>query len=153
AADHAPSSDYIERLAELGRLWGIVKFEHPALNYDGVDWDAALLKSLPRVRQAHNETEQREALNELLANLDDPETVVQLKQELEPAPAQVLSDSAVSTDEESKMAGSVLVINCELASRSGSRLGLMFRNHEANTLFAQSNAIVFDCRHGNGAGK
>src|SRR5258706_4804647 len=30
-----------DRLAAAGRVWGMVKFAHPALGYRDVDWDAA----------------------------------------------------------------------------------------------------------------
>jgi hypothetical protein len=44
----------IERLADLGRLWGFVKFAHPALAYQDIDWDQALVRVLPAIRVARS---------------------------------------------------------------------------------------------------
>src|SRR5215831_7980855 len=42
----------IERLADAGRLWGYIKFVHPALAYRDIDWDQALIRALPAIRAA-----------------------------------------------------------------------------------------------------
>jgi C-terminal processing protease CtpA/Prc len=63
------------RLAELARLWGYVKYHHPSLAYRaGVDWDAALVTAIPRVRQARSREEFRSAIEGMLATLEDPLT-------------------------------------------------------------------------------
>ena len=68
-ADHAAQT--IQRLAALGRLWGAVKYFHPYLAYREIDWDAALVDTIPLVRQASDREAFRAAVDHLLSVLDD----------------------------------------------------------------------------------
>jgi C-terminal processing protease CtpA/Prc len=65
-----------ERLAGLCRLWGVVKFCHPYLATREIDWDTALIRTLPMVRDAKTPEEYKSALQSLLAYLNDPATGV-----------------------------------------------------------------------------
>src|SRR5262245_58931774 len=71
-----PESDHqrIERLAELGRLWGFIKFAHPALVYRDIDWDQALVRALPTIRAARSTEDYAAAVNGMLSALNDPLT-------------------------------------------------------------------------------
>jgi len=62
----------VARLAMLGRVWGTAKFFHPALAYRDVDWDTALLETLPLVEAAASERDLAAAYDHLLSFLDDP---------------------------------------------------------------------------------
>jgi C-terminal processing protease CtpA/Prc len=64
----------IERLADLGRLWGFVKFAHPALAYQDIDWDQALVRVLPAIRVARSAEDYAAAINDMLSALNDPQT-------------------------------------------------------------------------------
>ena len=66
----------IERLVQLGHLWGQVKYFHPYLAYKKIDWDEAVVKHLPTIEQAENEEELSRALQNLLSVLGDPATRV-----------------------------------------------------------------------------
>jgi C-terminal processing protease CtpA/Prc len=66
-----------ERLAALGRLWGMVKYFHPFLAYKEIDWDAALIKTIPQVKAARSPNEYRQAISDMLQVLNDPVTTVQ----------------------------------------------------------------------------
>lgn len=66
-----------ERLAALGRLWGVVKYFHPFLAYKEIDWDAALLKAIPQVKAARSPNAYRQAIGDLLQVLNDPVTAVE----------------------------------------------------------------------------
>ncbi|HJQ22943.1 MAG TPA: S41 family peptidase [Blastocatellia bacterium] len=66
-----------ERLAALGRLWGMVKYFHPYLAYKEIDWDAALIKAIPQVKAARAPIQYRQAISDLLQVLNDPATAVQ----------------------------------------------------------------------------
>lgn len=66
-----------ERLAALGRLWGVVKYFHPFLAYKEVDWDAALIKAIPQVKAARSPNAYRQAIGDLLQVLNDPATAVE----------------------------------------------------------------------------
>ncbi len=56
-ASAAEQSRLVQRLAGLGRLWGHVKFFHPDLAYESIDWDAALLSVVPEVIAARTPEE------------------------------------------------------------------------------------------------
>ena len=47
-----PDSVRIGRLAGLCELWGVAKYFHPYLAYKSIDWDEALIKTIPRINKA-----------------------------------------------------------------------------------------------------
>ena len=64
-------------LKTLFKLWGKVKYFHPALaERPEIDWDAALVGAIPRVRTAKTSDEFAAAVQSMLAVLDDPQTMV-----------------------------------------------------------------------------
>ncbi|HEY0558239.1 MAG TPA: hypothetical protein VGG20_28565, partial [Thermoanaerobaculia bacterium] len=66
----------VERLTHLAKLWGTVRYLHPYLAYKEIDWDAALIQAIPRVRAARSTTEYADAVQAMLSALDDPVTRV-----------------------------------------------------------------------------
>lgn len=49
-------SQYVtERLTGLAKVWGAVKYFHPSLAYKEIDWDAALVRAIPRVKAARSQ--------------------------------------------------------------------------------------------------
>jgi len=66
----------VERLAALGRLWGKAKYFHPHLAWRDVHWDRALVETIPKVEAATSTEEYREAVEHLLAFLEDPRSEV-----------------------------------------------------------------------------
>src|SRR5438045_5555223 len=42
----------IERLVGLAKVWGTVKYFHPFLAYRNIDWDRALVETIPKVNAA-----------------------------------------------------------------------------------------------------
>jgi C-terminal processing protease CtpA/Prc len=70
----SPDAARVERLADLCKLWGAIKFFHPYLANKDIDWDAALIKTIPRVSAAASSTEFKSAIDYLLSFLDDPAT-------------------------------------------------------------------------------
>ena len=64
----------IERLAGLAKVWGAVKYFHPYLAYREIDWDNALIDTIPKVKAAKTPQEYTEAINLLLAVLNDTTT-------------------------------------------------------------------------------
>jgi hypothetical protein len=62
----------LERLTALGKLWGTIKFLHPYLAYQEIDWDAALIAAIPQVSAATTAEEYSAALQGMLAVLHDP---------------------------------------------------------------------------------
>lgn len=74
SAEAASDRQRIERLADAGRLWGYIKFAHPALAYRDIDWDQALIRALPAIRAARTAEDYAAAINSMLAPLNDPST-------------------------------------------------------------------------------
>src|SRR5215213_7313121 len=74
----------IARLAALGRLWGAVKFFHPYLAYRDVDWDKALIETIPRVNAARTPEDYTTAINHLLSFLNDKNTRAEIVKETKP---------------------------------------------------------------------
>ena len=66
----------IDRLARVCKVWGTVRYLHPYLAYKEIDWDAALIKTLPKVRVAKDSDEFVRAVQEMLNALGDPSTRV-----------------------------------------------------------------------------
>lgn len=67
-----------ERLEFLADLWGKIWLFHPALVSSDIDWDQALLDSIPLIEDANTTDELIRILNEsLLSRLDDPTVFAQ----------------------------------------------------------------------------
>jgi C-terminal processing protease CtpA/Prc len=64
----------LQRLTELGRVWGAVRYLHPDLATRDIDWDRALVEAIPRVDKARSPEEFRAAIDRMLATLQDPAT-------------------------------------------------------------------------------
>lgn len=88
-----PDDLRVQRLASLCKLWGAVKYFHPYLAYKPVDWDAALVQTIPRVKAASSPAEYQAALDHLLSFLDDPATRT-MRQETPPPPPDARSESS-----------------------------------------------------------
>jgi C-terminal processing protease CtpA/Prc len=72
----AAETERIDRLAQLCKVWGAVRHLHPYLAYKDIDWDAALIHALPRVRAAKTADEYATAVQSMLDALGDPVTRV-----------------------------------------------------------------------------
>lgn len=67
----------LDRLVALAKLWAGVKYFHPYLAYrDNIDWDGALVRTIPRVDTARNAAEYSAAVEGMLNELGDPVTHV-----------------------------------------------------------------------------
>ena len=55
-----------ENLYKLGKVWGYVKYHHPAVVSGEVDWDQALFDALPPVLDATSGEEANQALAQWL---------------------------------------------------------------------------------------
>jgi C-terminal processing protease CtpA/Prc len=76
ATKPVPEKLRVERLARLGKVWGTVRYVHPYLAYQEIDWDAALIKAIPKVEAAKTKDDYVAAIGEMLATLNDPATGV-----------------------------------------------------------------------------
>ena len=74
-ASHAQSDSLrIARLSALGRLFGVVKYFHPAFLDRDVPWDSAVVVAIDAVNAARSSDEYRSAIASLLRSLNDPAT-------------------------------------------------------------------------------
>jgi len=72
-----PGSDVqTERLIALGKLWAESKYFHPYLAYRDIDWDAALIQAIPKVKAASTPEAYAAAIENMLHELSDPVTRV-----------------------------------------------------------------------------
>jgi hypothetical protein len=77
AQQSSAESDRIDRLVALAKLWTAVKYFHPYLAYrSDVDWDEALVQTIPKVNAAHDGKEYSAAIEFMLEKLHDPVTRV-----------------------------------------------------------------------------
>jgi C-terminal processing protease CtpA/Prc len=82
----------VERLTHLAKLWGAVRYLHPYLAYKEIDWDAALIQAIPKVRAAQSPAEYAAAVQTMLAALGDPVTRVLPPEPLEAAKPEPAAD-------------------------------------------------------------
>ena len=70
AQDQKPAEDpRVARLVGLAKVWGTVKYFHPFLAYRDIDWDKALIETIPKVNAAKTAQEYEAAINQMLAVL------------------------------------------------------------------------------------
>ncbi|MCP3100918.1 S41 family peptidase [Myxococcus sp. K15C18031901] len=74
---HARSDEASRNAAVLGRVWGLVKYTHPALALHEEDWDAALVEALPEALAATTPEALEHAVSGMLRRLDDPLTRIE----------------------------------------------------------------------------
>ena len=98
----------LENAAALGRVWGTVKYVHPALAFREVDWDAALIEALPAATAARTPEALAGAVGAMLRRLDDPLTRVE--RESPPAPSSATDRSPGPL---SRWSGDVLVVDLD----------------------------------------
>ena len=131
---------HIDRLARVGRLWGTVRYLHPYMAYRDVDWDAALVAAIPKVREAKSADEYRTAVQGMLDALGDPVTRVMEPTPPAPAPVEAKPASLVR-----KLDGGVLLLDLT----SARDIRKIFQDLEAAAPDVdQVSALIIDLRTG-----
>lgn len=144
----APAS-HVERIAQAGRLWGVVRYLHPYLAYRDIDWDQALVKALPRIRDAKTSEEYRAAVQTMLDVLGDPATRV--IEETEDDEADKVSKDAkdskdkVETPEVLRKLDGAVLLDLSAASRLPAQ-DLYARTAEWSKELAAAPAVIVDLR-------
>jgi C-terminal processing protease CtpA/Prc len=82
----------IQNLITVAELWSYALFVHPNLAGRSDEWRAALLELLPAVLAAESDARLSEVVQQLLAKLDDPATLVRTTPAAAPEPAPVVRD-------------------------------------------------------------
>jgi C-terminal processing protease CtpA/Prc len=111
-----PGDPRVARLVGLAKVWGTVKYFHPYLAYRDIDWDKALIETIPKVNAAKTAREYQSAINQMLAVLNDARTRADIEPEIEDVVTSTPTTDAKHVRTENK----VLVIDAaEIANAVG----------------------------------
>ena len=66
ALTESQSPDEVSRLAELGQVWGFLKYFHPGVATGTINWDSAVVDAVPRVRAARSTADYNIVISSLL---------------------------------------------------------------------------------------
>jgi len=142
----AEETMHIERLAALARLWGAVKFRHPYMYTQNIDWDTALLQALPDVRSAGSNDEYLRAVNRMLAVLNDPATHAAQAPSDPINPGRAEANPNVGSPEPVRLDGTTAIVHCVTAAATSSWTRLVADNAVLHDAIENSAPIIFDCR-------
>lgn len=137
----------LARLAGLAKVWGAVKFFHPFLAYREIDWDKALVETIPKVNAAKTPQEYEAAVNSMLAALGDKNTRARISGEKPKAENQT---PASDNKEPIRLENGILVIDSIAVARaitSANNRRAEFLN-KTNELVPQAKAVLIDLRSG-----
>ncbi len=132
----------VERLMGLCKLWGAVKYFHPYLAYrEDIDWDAALVNTIPKVNAVADTYDYATAVQGMLAALDDPIT-------------RVIHQEAVDTDSHPRenqpsfrfTPDRILVVTIHNYQNLSDFFGVMQKLAEIKTKIPKADGILFDLR-------
>lgn len=131
----------IARLAGLAKVWGTVKYFHPYLAYREIDWDKALIETIPKVNAAKTSQEYQSALNQMLAVLNDKSTRAELSTEIKPT----------APDKKSKpvrMENGVLIIDATQIAQTVTEQSSALNGFvaEINQSFPNAKTVIIDAR-------
>lgn len=136
----------ITRLVGLAKVWGTVKYFHPFLAYRDIDWDKALVETIPKVEAAKTPREYQAAVNQLLAALGDKSTRAELETDAKVASP---NQPAASAKEPVRVEDGVLIIEATRAARTGAQDTVAFRRllgRIEEAIPTATKAIVIDLR-------
>ena len=139
----------IARLVGLAKVWGAVKYFHPFLAYRDIDWDRALVETIPKVEAAKTPQEYQAAVNQLFAALGDKSTRAEIETE---AKAASPNQTDAAAKEPVRAENGVLVIEATRAARIGAQDIDAFRRllGKIGETIPTAKAVVIDAR---GAGQ
>jgi C-terminal processing protease CtpA/Prc len=144
AQQTAGESARIDRLVALAKLWAAVKYFHPHLAYrENIDWDGALVRTIPKVGAARNGAEYSAAVEGMLNELGDPVTHV-LNAPV-PAPAKS-SSSGERQPTFRRNADGVLVVAMTNYSDFQDFVGTTKKLEALKKELPTARAVVFDLR-------
>jgi len=140
-----PSDDKAryERLAALGKLWTFVKYFHPGVTSDRIDWDAALLTAIDKTNAANSEDDFVAAASGMLDALHDPVTHVLTDKESAQSPEDAAGTATAKPGDDG-----LLIVRIG----NGDYMTVMQAVSQMQPQFASAKAIVFDLRGSKMAG-
>lgn len=136
----------IERLSGLAKVWGAVKYFHPYPAYREIDWDKALVETIPKVDAAKSPEEYAAAVNAMLIVLGDAQTRALVK--TEKAPNGDKKTAAETGKEPLRLENGVLFYDALEAARASSQSNQKSRELQQNffKFFPQAKSLVIDAR-------
>lgn len=143
---HASAEDArIARLVGLAEVWGAVKYFHPFLAYREIDWDKALVETIPKVNGATTPQEYQEAVNHMLAVLSDGSTRAEIEPDTNPTP---LEQTTNAEKELMRTETGVLVIHAMQIAQTGAQDRAAFDGliDKINEAIPAATAVVIDGR-------
>jgi C-terminal processing protease CtpA/Prc len=129
-----------DRLAQVCKLWGRIKYLHPYLAYKEIDWDAALVNALPKIMASSDTASYAKAVGEMLEALQDPATRIERQQ-----PEQHESDEPPATSSLNDDGILLVKINMGLPWTQFERVERAFT--EISSQLEHAGAVIFDLRH------
>jgi len=143
AAAAANPAPHIERIAQVGRLWGFVRYLHPYLAYREIDWDAALVNALPHIREARTSEEYAAAVQSMLDALGDPLTRVLPQEKAETAPQP--PETGKAPEVLRTLEGGVVLLDLAAANRLKVD-DLYSRTQEISKALTEAPAVIINLR-------
>jgi C-terminal processing protease CtpA/Prc len=133
----------IARLVGLAKVWGTVKYFHPFLAYRDIDWDKALIETIPRVNAAKTPQDYQAALNQMLAVLNDKSTRAEFETETKPA-----GPSPVNTAKLVRIENGVLIVeSTQIAKAIANDISVLNKlTTTINEALPKAGSVIFDAR-------
>ena len=135
----------IARIAGLARVWGTVKYFHPFLAYRDIDWDKALVETIPKVNAAKTPQDYQAALNQMLAVLNDKSTRAEIETETKPPAGPAPADAAKLVRTEN---GVLIIETTQIARTVANDISALNKFiATVNEAVSKSTAVIFDARN------
>jgi len=133
----------IERLTGLAKVWGTIKYFHPFLGDRDIDWDKALVETIPKVNAAKTSQQYQAAVNDMLAALNDKSTYAEIETEAKP-----IAESTSSGVKPVRTENRVLIIDVvQIANKLGQNESAMGGFIESvNQALPNVSGVVIDAR-------
>ena len=142
--DSSQESPRLDRLVAVAKLWAAVKYFHPYLAYrDDIDWDAALVKAIPKVNAAKTPADYSAAVAGMLAELGDPASRILEATDLKSADPSVANEKHPFSG---MTADNILVVDLTNYSDFLDYVGTREKISALKKEIPKAQAIVFDLR-------
>ena len=143
-AQPTPAADArIARLAGLAKVWGTVKYFHPYLAYRDIDWDKALIETIPKVNAAKTAQDYESTINQMLAVLNDKSTLAEIDAETKPARPSTADASKLVRSEN----GVLIIEAAQIARTLAHDFGALNKLVTTiNQSFPTAGSVIFDAR-------
>ena len=142
-ASSTPEETRIARLAGLAKVWGTVKYFHPYLAYQNIDWDKAAVEAMRGVNNAKTPKDYEVALNEMLAVLNDKSTRAEIPSDSKPS-----AMPAASKTQPVRLEDDVLIIDAihvaQIVAKDVSTLNRFITN--INEFLPKAKSVIIDAR-------